>query len=536
MHSITLCCAHSVESMVEEVARNLRGLGFRTNVVCGGEARDAIVGRQREHDEPTIYVVCVQGALKDTVLKPLRSALATHGGPNEHLFVAVLDLSLPLSMVGQIRRFAEAIERMPGVKLAARTDGLGERRQWREHIGPTQMNDVATRTYRSLKVVELEGTDRRDPVAARAKRPPEPTGPRPIVSQRKPAKIQATRKYKAVTGPTPMAAPSVGRKGVTVPYGAEASGIRRHRIQVPGIETKTVAEPARRRRKAAAIGSAITAAPKRSRAPIFLLFGALAVSAGALVVSGNVAEYIEAVRGGAAGLQQSEDEVGADAEAAEENAAADAPVGAAGEPEPVEADEADQADADEADQADAGEAEHAEAGEAEAGEAEQAAAGEPEPEEAGEADQAEPDEAGEASPTADADVLVVEEEEDEEGEEPDDAGVDPKTALASAIASGKIRATDRLYILRNVGEPTTFAGALRRCKALEIEGVRGWRLPHRRELRLMGAIGMLRGNYWSRATDGYDPAYALVYESNARRFATWAKSEPGGRVVCVRRK
>jgi hypothetical protein len=94
MHAITLCCAHSVESMVEEVARNLRGLGFRTNVVCGGEARDALVGRQREHDEPTIYVVCVQGALKDTVLKPLRTALATHGGPNEHLFVAVWRCSI----------------------------------------------------------------------------------------------------------------------------------------------------------------------------------------------------------------------------------------------------------------------------------------------------------------------------------------------------------------------------------------------------------------------------------------------------------
>ena len=171
MHTITLCCAHSVEGMVEEVARNLRGMGFRTNVVCGGQARDALMGRKRDHDEPTIYVVCVQGALKDTVLKPLRTALATHGGPNEHLFVAVLDLSLPLSMVGQIRRFAEAIERMPGTKQPARRDGLGERRQWREHIGPTQMNDVQTRTYRSLKVVEPERAEPLDPVAARAKLP-----------------------------------------------------------------------------------------------------------------------------------------------------------------------------------------------------------------------------------------------------------------------------------------------------------------------------------------------------------------------------
>lgn len=116
-HVINLCCAQSVHEVVEEVARNLEGLGFRVAVVFGAEARAALLGGRTDSNQPTIHVVCVQGSMQERVLKPLRQALATHGGPNHHLFVAVLDVEVPLAMVGQIRRFAEALERAPAPGL-----------------------------------------------------------------------------------------------------------------------------------------------------------------------------------------------------------------------------------------------------------------------------------------------------------------------------------------------------------------------------------------------------------------------------------
>ena len=111
-HTINLCCAQSVQEHVEEVARNLRDLGFTVRVVFGAKARAALLGSKADSDTPMIHVVCVQGSLQERVLKPLRQALATHGADNHHLFVAVLDLAVPLAMVGQIRRFAEALERI----------------------------------------------------------------------------------------------------------------------------------------------------------------------------------------------------------------------------------------------------------------------------------------------------------------------------------------------------------------------------------------------------------------------------------------
>src|SRR5688572_5312828 len=104
-HAIVLCCAESVRALVDEVSHSLVGLGFRSEVVCGKEARSILLGRDRNVADPTIYVVCVQGSLKEQVLAPLRQALLTHGGPNQHLFAAVLDVTLPLAMVGQVRRF-----------------------------------------------------------------------------------------------------------------------------------------------------------------------------------------------------------------------------------------------------------------------------------------------------------------------------------------------------------------------------------------------------------------------------------------------
>jgi hypothetical protein len=234
-HAIVLCCAHSVAELVEEVARNLGGLGFDVDVVCGAEARSALLGRYERRDEPTIYVVCVQGTLKEQVLKPLRQALATHGGPNQHLFVAVLDLALPLAMVGQIRRFAEALERPAGRGLG----GLNERRQWRENLGPGGAERMPTRAYRAVDVLERSGSHPvvGATVAAR-------TGPQAVIGSARPTKLGATAKYRAVTGQLPAVSEE------SDPSPETSSSRRRRKTHAPKVRVKPIA-PARGRRAGA---------------------------------------------------------------------------------------------------------------------------------------------------------------------------------------------------------------------------------------------------------------------------------------------
>ncbi len=207
-HQINLCCAQSVQVIVEEVARNLQGLGFRVTVVCGAEARAALLGSQANSNQPTIHVVCVQGSLQERVLKPLRQALATHGGPNQHLFVAVLDLAIPLAMVGQIRRFAEALER-PTTSGARKPDGTFERRSWREHTGHRELDRPPQRPLPSvMQVVERPGTvppvPEGDPNETTAVRRRTKT----LTARGRALKIGPTSKYQAVTASHPVVPPS----------------------------------------------------------------------------------------------------------------------------------------------------------------------------------------------------------------------------------------------------------------------------------------------------------------------------------------
>lgn len=196
-HLINLCCAQSVQGVVEEVARSLRGLGFRVRVVCGAEARAALLGSRANSDTPMIHVVCVQGSLQERVLKPLRQALATHGGPNHHLFVAVLDLAVPLAMVGQIRRFAEALERpddprQPGPK------GRKERRRWREHSPHRNSERIPTHSYPSVtQVVERPGAAPARSSEDGADRPRRRT--KSLTARGRAVRIGPTSKYRAVT-------------------------------------------------------------------------------------------------------------------------------------------------------------------------------------------------------------------------------------------------------------------------------------------------------------------------------------------------
>ncbi len=251
-HAIMLCCAQSVMEMVEEVARNLRGLGFAVEIVCGAEARATLLARDRDRDEPTIYVVCVQGSLKEQVLKPLRQALASHESANHHLFVAVLDLALPLAMVGQIRRFAEALERpVEGRKR----EGVGERREWREILAPASAERTPTRSYRALETLDRTAGEN----SGETDEPSTRTGQQRVIGTPNAAKIATSEKYRAVTGRLP-----------TVPLADDnadstTSGVRRRKTHAPKVRVKPVGRRGVRQRREGD-GLATEAAPPSSSA------------------------------------------------------------------------------------------------------------------------------------------------------------------------------------------------------------------------------------------------------------------------------
>lgn len=579
-HLVVLCCAHSVAELVDEVARNLRGLGFAVEVVCGAEARTALLSRGTGGDEPTIYVVCVQGTLKEQVLKPLRQALATHGGPNQHLFVAVLDLSLPLAMVGQIRRFAEALERP-----RRRADGLGERRQWREQLGPNTER-VATRSYRALEVVSR--TDTLPPSGIDVVRR---TGPQAVIGSGRIAKIGATDKYRAVTGALPTA------DGAAEAAAAEeAASRRRRRAHAPKVKVKPVAASRPHARAAAATAAAatssattatttpaitgdtvVTGAPvatsaantpsvpmvanatatpvvaptlgveapttglrRRGRTTALAGVAVLGAAGLALWLTGGATRLAAMVRGDArptavasAGAQPAASapsdagdstpprdttpSVASLAATPSERAATSDPTLAAVEAkaEPAVAEAAVEPTPNVAAAPDVAAAPNVESA---APNVESTAA---------------PTPAAEPTPAA-APTPAIEPTPASAVTPAPSAASPASTALAAAVDARRLRVTDTLYVTGPRGSGGSWQSARAICDAFEIDGVGGFRLPHRRELQALDVLGLLRDEpHWSRTVPDDDSESAYVLHPSTGQLTVWFKEETAA-TVCVR--
>lgn len=87
---------------------------------------------------------------------------------------------------------------------------------------------------------------------------------------------------------------------------------------------------------------------------------------------------------------------------------------------------------------------------------------------------------------------------------PDDAEANPAPAepvvypVVVALERRKARALDVLIIATAWGKPSDYPSAAAYCAALDVEGVRGWRLPHVGELRSLAQANMIaRGMFWS---------------------------------------
>jgi hypothetical protein len=517
-HLIVLCCAHSVVALVEEVARNLEGLGFPVEVVCGAEARSALLGRPQDN-APTIYVVCVQGTLKEQVLRPLRQALAAHGGPNQHLFVAVLDLALPLAMVGQIRRFAEALER-PGRKGR---DGLGERRMWREHLGPHTVERVPTRSYRALEVAE-----RMSPPTASPSEGPRRTGPQTVIGTGRPAKVGVTAKYRAITGQLPttddaeppgaprtkrktrapkVKAKPVGRRGrktpASVPEPAAAEAKSTVLVtDVPAVDALQVASPLPVPNRD--LASTPPRAPEaeaeelvatRRRWP--LVVGALAIAGG--VVAWQLGWFTSSPAGPTT--------VAADA-ATKPSTPSPVPAAVA-QPEPAEV----------------------------AKPAEVAPADVASPPAIATPDAATPDVARPAVAPSVVATPVESPRDDVPGLEADKpTSVSQTAALKKALARRRLHETVSMYVSTTLANAVSWSTARRLCEDLEVEGVGGFRLPYRRELVGVDVAGYLgSGPHWSRTVADDDVHSAYVLHPSTGELSIWLKAEAAS-VVCIRRK
>jgi hypothetical protein len=556
-HAIVLCCAKSVESMVQEIARNLRGMGFVTDVVCGVRARDALIGVERS-SSPTVHVVCVQDPLKETVLKPLRSALAERGGSDQHLLVAVLDLALPLAMVTQIRRFIDAL---PSAGTAASSeDSLAARHRVDVALGPEQQRRLDTHSHRVLRLVQRSPSG----VAAAPR-------PRRIVSARTPARVLTTQKYRAVTGPLPPIERERRERDKTRLYDRRKAKPHTS-LLAPDIEVKSIPEPKDAKRAVPASGArrsihAPATTPDEDddfglappmpklepRPPEQARGSGTRWIVAALVVLAAVALWW--LWRTAARDRGPELHATADTDARARPAAgtegddrgrpptprgtgdverdqAWAPHGGPSDPDVVDEDGHEPPGEDAA--LDPRDDDPAEPGEADP-----------------DGDDAAPDHEGPTVPGPEtADDRPQDEtpaQETDSALAQDDAASSAardattqassrdEAALASAADARKIKRSTRLWVARLGDATVDWMAADRACRDHEVDGVGGWRLAHRRELKALGVSRVLGpGVFWSKTELEDDPEFAYVFHGQQLDLITFLKKEPTAKVVCVR--
>lgn len=70
--------------------------------------------------------------------------------------------------------------------------------------------------------------------------------------------------------------------------------------------------------------------------------------------------------------------------------------------------------------------------------------------------------------------------------------------VVAALEARKLRALDVLLVATTWGKPSDWPTAMAYCDGLDVEGIRGWRLPHIGELSSLAQANMLmRGMFWS---------------------------------------
>ncbi len=108
--------------------------------------------------------------------------------------------------------------------------------------------------------------------------------------------------------------------------------------------------------------------------------------------------------------------------------------------------------------------------------------------------------------------------------------------IDQAIRNGQVRAIDSLLVAKAGTAELDWRQARSKCRTKRVDGLSGWRLPSRRELKRLRRARILQsGVFWSRDRgDVDDEAYALnVGTGTSHRYLV---VEPVARVQCVRRR
>jgi hypothetical protein len=110
-----------------------------------------------------------------------------------------------------------------------------------------------------------------------------------------------------------------------------------------------------------------------------------------------------------------------------------------------------------------------------------------------------------------------------------------EAALREAVARHRLLEVDDLYVTRKRGSATSWAEARSRCNAFTFDGIDGWRLPWRRELKLIGvSTRMEAGTYWSHSGADGHPGSAWAWDTASRELEVTPKRETTAEVVCVK--
>jgi hypothetical protein len=106
------------------------------------------------------------------------------------------------------------------------------------------------------------------------------------------------------------------------------------------------------------------------------------------------------------------------------------------------------------------------------------------------------------------------------------------TRVGEALRRRVVRALDILLVASRPSPPLAYVDAERHCAALDIDGIRGWRLPEVGELGSLSLAGMVgRGTYWSHTAGDTFGDVRLAYNGKNGRIQPRTKESLA---LCVR--
>lgn len=110
------------------------------------------------------------------------------------------------------------------------------------------------------------------------------------------------------------------------------------------------------------------------------------------------------------------------------------------------------------------------------------------------------------------------------------------SGLRSALKDGRVKASNENFAVVSAnGDETGWGDAKAACSGLDIDGIRGWRLPSRGEAReIQRGKAAPRDAYWTRQRGPHDDTI-YVHDPRTRRSSPWLDQEVAS-VVCVQPK